>query len=117
MLRKFFAPTILTAMLCGILLNGVILAYAEWSNVRIEHDDLPVFKDVYFADKKNGWVVGVSGFGEDGMVFYTEDGGASWEQQELPANVKTLSRVFFCFAQGWLGSGTGRNYCCHQKWR
>jgi photosystem II stability/assembly factor-like uncharacterized protein len=102
MLKKSFSPPILITLLCGILFNSVILAYAEWSHVQIKHDDLPVFKDIYFVDKQKGWVVGVSGFGEDGMVFHTKDGGVSWEQQELPANVKTLSRVFFVSPKvGW----------------
>ena len=102
MLRKFFSPLILTAMLCGALLNSVILANADWTMVQVKHNDFPVFKDVYFADKKNGWVAGVSGFGDDGMVFNTRDGGATWELQELPANVKTLSRLFFVSPKvGW----------------
>jgi photosystem II stability/assembly factor-like uncharacterized protein len=36
------------------------------------------------------------------MIFNTRDGGATWELQELPANVKTLSRVFFASPKvGW----------------
>ena len=102
MLRKFFSPLILTTVICGILLNSAILADADWKMVQVKHDDFPVFKDIYFADKKNGWVVGVSGFGDDGMVFHTKDGGATWELQELSANVKTLSRVFFVSSKvGW----------------
>jgi photosystem II stability/assembly factor-like uncharacterized protein len=102
MFRKFFFPIILTTVLCGVLLNSAILADAEWTMVQVKNDNFPVFNDVYFADKKIGWVVGVSGYGEDGMIFHTEDGGATWELQKAPANVKTLSRVVFASPKiGW----------------
>jgi len=102
MLRKFFSPLMLITVLCGVWLNSAILADAEWTMAQIKNDNFPVFNDVYFADKKNGWVVGVAGYGEDGMIFHTEDGGATWELQKAPANVKTLSRVVFASPKiGW----------------
>lgn len=54
-----------------------------------------------FADANRGWV-----FGETGVVFATQDGGASWARQTSPTKYLLLGGVFTDAAHGWLvGAG------------
>lgn len=53
--------------------------------------------DVFFADKANGWAVGV-----DGVILFSSNGGQSWERQ--PSNVRyALWSVHFTdLMNGWV---------------
>lgn len=49
----------------------------------------PRLKDVAFSDDTTGWAVG-----DDGFIYYTEDGGETWEQVESGTNAD-LKRIVF----------------------
>jgi photosystem II stability/assembly factor-like uncharacterized protein len=55
-----------------------------------------------FADPQHGWV-----FGESGVVFATNNGGANWARQPSPTRHLLLGGAFLNNSQGWLvGAGT-----------
>lgn len=57
---------------------------------------------VSFADPERGWV-----FGEEGALYATEDGGASWKRLRLPTRHLLLGASLLDARQGWLvGAGS-----------
>lgn len=55
------------------------------------------FFSIYFADKKNGWIVGF--FGE--IILHTEDGGYTWEIQKTGTNNVLRGIHFRDKKNGW----------------
>jgi photosystem II stability/assembly factor-like uncharacterized protein len=56
---------------------------------------------VRFADARRGWA-----FGEEGTIFATADGGATWERQHTPTRHLLLGGLFNKDGRGWLvGAG------------
>lgn len=47
------------------------------------------FRDVYFSDAKNGWIIG-----DKGMIIHTSDGGKNWETLNSGTDVR-LNRIQF----------------------
>ena len=47
------------------------------------------FRDVYFLDEKNGWIIG-----DKGTIIHTTDGGKNWETQNSRTDVR-LNRMQF----------------------
>ena len=45
------------------------------------------FRDVYFLDAKNGWIIG-----DKGTIIHTTDGGKNWEPQNSSTDVR-LNRM------------------------
>lgn len=65
--------------------------------------------EIAFIDLEHGWITGKAPVSDQPWLFYTEDGGESWEQQDLPIpegyqfNVLTVSApIFFNDSQGVL---------------
>ena len=68
-----------------------------WTEQIVLHDIDVVLKGIYFADKDNGWAVGVSG-----LIFNTTNGGDSWNAQDSGVS-GFLFRVMFTDANtGWI---------------
>ncbi len=40
-------------------------------------------RDLYFKDKKSGWVLGSTEYEEVGVLLHTEDGGKTWSEKEF----------------------------------
>jgi photosystem II stability/assembly factor-like uncharacterized protein len=60
------------------------------------------FRDVYFADAANGWVVG-----DNGQVFVSSDSGTTWTQQVSGMTRNLLGIHFTSQTEGWVvGAGT-----------
>lgn len=62
--------------------------------------------DIHFADKKNGWAVGIDELGS-GLLFRTKDGGKTWSN--INTRFQSPSEVYFHDAdQGWIVENTVR---------
>ena len=62
--------------------------------------------DVVFRDEKKGWAVG-KGAGNKPLVLTTDDGGATWERQALPATARPGSLLDVFFLDGETGWSVG----------
>ncbi len=78
--------------------NGTILSTSnggeswEW-----EHEDESMyFKDVFFIDESEGWVIGWHD------VLHTENGGETWEEQDLPGMLDVEALHFINPDTGWI---------------
>ncbi len=61
--------------------------------------------DVCFVDRRLGWAVG-----DRGVIWHTDDGGATWRQQASEVSCR-LNSVFFVDGQcGWAVGGDSRPY-------
>ena len=73
-----------------------------WSRVEVTRGadvDLKL-AGLRFADHDRGWV-----FGEQGALFSTADGGATWLRQRVPTRHVLLGASFFDASTGWLSGG------------
>jgi len=75
---------------------------ATWTRVEVTGQEVDVrLVRILFADDERGWV-----FGEEGALYVTRDGGASWSRQRVPTRHLLLGGVFLNQLQGWLvGAG------------
>jgi len=60
-----------------------------------------------FVDDLHGWTVGLTFSGNNGRIYNTSDGGASWTQQPLAVSVSPLTDVEFM--DQWTGYAVGFN--------
>ncbi|MBD3161213.1 MAG: hypothetical protein GF346_03395, partial [Candidatus Eisenbacteria bacterium] len=75
---------------------------ADWERLDFAYETSAALNGVAFVSTSRGWVVG-----EQGRIFATTDGGATWTPQTSGTNRK-LSKVFFLDAQqGWITGGWG----------
>ncbi|MGI8543069.1 MAG: YCF48-related protein [Aridibacter sp.] len=83
--------------------NGVLLNSQDngqnWTNKTPE--SAPVLNDIYIKDKI-GWLIG-----EDGSIYYSNDGGNSWIKFRSPTNNNLLEVYFLNQNNGWI---SGDNY-------
>jgi photosystem II stability/assembly factor-like uncharacterized protein len=67
------------------------------------------FNDVEFFPPSGLWVCGedtTAGYGQRGMIWYSNDGGLVWTRQTLPAGTDTLNAIHFDTAgHGWAVGG------------
>lgn len=87
------------------LRNAYVVGLALLGGARIEADDLRHFADatlraVQFIDAKEGWAAG-----DEGVVWHTIDGGATWERQ--PTGSRSSLRSL-CFLDPFVGWAAGR---------
>lgn len=68
------------------------------------HKNTIPFLDLHIVDGSTGWVSG-----QDGMLFHTEDGGGTWQTQEItPTFDAPVHSVHFADAShGWVAAGGG----------
>lgn len=73
-----------------------------WRRVEATGRDLEtVLVRVIFTDEQHGWT-----FGEEGALYVTTDGGATWTRQRVPTRHLLLGGAFLDQTQGWLvGAG------------
>jgi photosystem II stability/assembly factor-like uncharacterized protein len=62
-------------------------------------------RDVVFADREWGWVVG-----EHGTIWHTTDGGAHWQQQHTGTHIGLHGVSFVDRQRGWAVGGETRPY-------
>jgi photosystem II stability/assembly factor-like uncharacterized protein len=77
---------------------GVVVGAGTWARAA----DLRYFEDaalraVHFVDAKEGWAVG-----DEGVVWHTIDGGATWERQPSGTRASLRSVQFFNPFVGWI---------------
>jgi photosystem II stability/assembly factor-like uncharacterized protein len=73
-----------------------------WSRVEVTRGadvDLKL-AGLRFADRERGWV-----YGEMGSLFFTNDGGKTWERQRVPTHHLLLGASFLDARTGWLSGG------------
>lgn len=70
-------------------------AHAEW--MRQTTNSFAWFRDVYFFDHKNGWIIG-----SDGVMLSTEDGGSTWTQTKKFTTDAFVQIYFEDETNGWL---------------
>ena len=75
---------------------------ATWSQVNVIGKDVDArLVRALFTQGGRGWA-----FGEEGALYTTRDGGASWERQRVPTRNLLLGGSFLNNEQGWLvGAG------------
>ena len=75
---------------------------ASWRHIEATGSDLEtVLVRIIFADEQHGWT-----FGEEGALYATTDGGATWTRQRVPTRHLLLGGTFLDQTQGWLvGAG------------
>ena len=75
---------------------------ATWQKVNVIGKDVDArLVRALFTDNGRGWA-----FGEEGVLYTTRDGGASWERQRVPTQNLLLGGWFLNSEQGWLvGAG------------
>lgn len=99
----FVDPSKVWAVGSGGLVASSPDAGVNWTGVSIPNCGQCTFKNVFFADSANGWVVGGA------AIYATRDGGSSWVEQQLPRQTLggefvTPDQVFFVDAYtGWAG--------------
>ncbi len=64
------------------------------------------FRDVYFVDRKSGWVVGVTESGEAGVLVMTTDGGKTWSEKDIET-IDFSSVTFLDKQRGIIFSSSG----------
>lgn len=76
----------------------------------------PELYSVRFSSKKKGWVVGSLSKPQgrakemvvvDSLVFYTEDGGASWQRKAVPTKNELIHLDFVSEKRGWIVGTAG----------
>src|SRR2546423_888956 len=74
----------------------------SWQRVEVtDKDAQTLLVRVVFADATHGWT-----FGEEGALYATTDGGATWTRQRVPTRHLLLGGAFLNDAQGWVvGAG------------
>lgn len=71
---------------------------------------VPELYSVRFASKKKGWLVGSVSRREvvtDSLVFFTQDGGASWRAQLVPSRDELIHLDFADEKRGWIVGDKG----------
>jgi photosystem II stability/assembly factor-like uncharacterized protein len=77
-----------------------------WQQIESPTDNF--LRTLYFADSLKGWVGG-----DSGEIFFTNDGGISWTQQQTNTTSRIM-RLFFlddniAWALAWADAGSGEN--------
>jgi photosystem II stability/assembly factor-like uncharacterized protein len=74
----------------------------SWSRVDVTRgEDVDVkLAGLRFADASHGWV-----YGEGGVLYATQDGGATWSRQRVPTRHLLLGSSFIDARTGWLSGG------------
>lgn len=65
---------------------------------------------IFFTDQNNGWAIGERKLQSDtsklqryeSMVWYTQNGGSSWTEQDLPLNAEMANAIKFIGNKGWI---------------
>jgi photosystem II stability/assembly factor-like uncharacterized protein len=75
---------------------------ARWTRVEVTRGaDVDVkLAGLRFADREHGWA-----YGELGALFFTTDGGATWQRQRVPTRHLLLGATFLDAQTGWLSGG------------
>ena len=88
-----------------------------WDRVTIPSEpdqNTPVYTSLFFLDESRGWASGLnasSNFNQGLPVFFTKDGGATWQAKAtLPFGNNTTSIFFIDNLRGWIGTTNGI-YC------
>jgi photosystem II stability/assembly factor-like uncharacterized protein len=71
---------------------------------------LPELYSVRFSGKKKGWIVGSASRRDtvvDGLLIYTDDGGASWLRQRVPTRRELIHLDFVGDKRGWIVGASG----------
>lgn len=101
---------IIFTIFCIFLLSKMAFAAGEWVILQKQAPyEIPYdLEGVCFVDESNGWIAGEAIF-EDmkGFIAHTENGGATWEQQES-ASKQALSDICFVDKKhGWAVGSKG----------
>jgi photosystem II stability/assembly factor-like uncharacterized protein len=74
----------------------------SWARVDVTRgEDVDIkLAGLRFADAEHGWV-----YGEQGVLYATSDGGATWSRQRVPTRHLLLGSAFADAERGWLSGG------------
>lgn len=80
---------------------------AQWQQVSLPVETDVDLWDVHFADKNNGWIVGL-----ESTILHTTDGGETWEQQCIKGDTASLFHVVFAQSSRnvWILGGWPNRY-------
>ena len=68
--------------------------FPQWQ--RIDLSTNATFNKVVFTDPQNGWI-----FGDNGLIFHTNDGGVNWQQQNTANTFNIVAAQFITAQTGW----------------
>jgi len=102
-------------LLAGDEIFGTTDGGKSWRSLRrfpaAEFDGAePDLYSVRFTGKKKGWVVGSISRNDriiDSIVFFTDDGGASWQRRKVPAREELIHLDFIDDKRGWIVGADG----------
>jgi len=77
-----------------LLLNSHSFSQNFWERIPSPTDKY--LRTMHFADSSRGWVAG-----DSGLIFYTDDGGLSWVQQESNTTNRIMKLFFLDDSRGW----------------
>lgn len=89
-------PTFILILFASFI---IFKGYAQWELQYPIPTDKSL-EDVCFVDELNGWIVGAMG-----EIWYTNDGGDSWELQESGTALRLRSVFFIDMYTGWIVGG------------
>lgn len=106
-----------------VVINRTIDGGNTWNTIFTILNGHYFIHDMFFTDSLSGWIVGEKGGQNKYFVLHTNDGGESWEEQELSTELLTYNveimtvycAYFINETTGWLGvsanNGNGFVYC------
>ena len=77
-----------------LFFNENALSQNFWTRIQSPTDKY--LRTLCFLDSLRGWVAG-----DSGMIFYTDDGGNNWQQQQIGSNYTIMDLFFLNDSVGW----------------
>ena len=77
-----------------LTLSNISIGQNFWERIPSPTDKF--LRTLHFADSLRGWVAG-----DSGLIFYTSDGGISWDQQESNTTHQIMRIFFLDDKNGW----------------
>ncbi len=77
---------------------SVNLVEANWEKIDLSslgQNNETINYDVFFSDTDNGWLCGGSGYGLDGYLLHTSNGGQNWDQQSPDDFLFTMKEILY----------------------
>ncbi|MCU0413208.1 MAG: YCF48-related protein [Ignavibacteriaceae bacterium] len=81
-------------ILVSLFFNENTLGQNFWTRIQSPTDQY--LRTLCFLDSLKGWVAG-----DSGMIFYTDDGGKNWQQQQIGSNYTIMDLFFLNDSVGW----------------
>lgn len=82
----------------------ILFAHAADKTWETVWESPPSYKQGFFVDSMNGWIVS-----DDGFIMHTNDGGKNWSNKKFPVDASWLRLYFVNPEVGWIIAHKGRS--------